>query len=176
MIFVAICASAIGGRRLGSLRMWMIVGCLASAAAMVGIILMARLGPAGPLRACVGALGVANGAFAIAAIGTMMKMASEGQRGREGARMGLWGAAQGIAFGIGGFLGTVVFDVARLFIATAATAYSVVFALEAALFALSALIAWRIGIPKVASTAPLERSSIEGGAVFPARAAAAAER
>ena len=58
--------------------------------------------PAGwPLRANVFALGVANGVFAVAAIGSMMALAGAGRGGREGVRMGLWGAAQAIAFALG---------------------------------------------------------------------------
>ena len=59
------------------------------------------------------ALGVANGAFAVAAIGSMMGLAGTGREAREGVRMGLWGAAQAIAFGLGGFSGTVAADLAR---------------------------------------------------------------
>ena len=41
---------------------------------------------------------------AVAAIGSMMALAGAGHRRRgEGMRMGLWGAAQAIAFGLGGF-------------------------------------------------------------------------
>jgi MFS transporter, BCD family, chlorophyll transporter len=179
MILVAICASLVGGPVLGSLRLWMVGGCLASAVAMAGIILVARMGPAGPLRACVVALGIANGAFAIAAIGTMMKMAGEGAKGREGARMGLWGAAQGIAFGLGGFIGSVAYDVARLFVAAPASAYAVVFAIEAILFVLSAGIALKIAPPKldaVRAARGSEQRFTPGSPVFPARAAASLDR
>ena len=48
--------------------------------------------------------------------------------------MGLWGAAQAIAFAGGGFLGTVAIDVARQFIAEPAAAYALVFSAEAILF------------------------------------------
>ena len=60
-----------------------------------------------PLRASVFALGVSNGVFAVAAIGSMMALAGQGAGAREGTRMGLWGAAQAVAFGLGGFAGTV---------------------------------------------------------------------
>jgi BCD family chlorophyll transporter-like MFS transporter len=43
-----------------------------------------------PLKGNVIFLGVANGAFSIAAIATMMRLAGEGGPGREGTRMGLW--------------------------------------------------------------------------------------
>jgi BCD family chlorophyll transporter-like MFS transporter len=74
----------------------------------------------------------------------MMSMAGEGGSGREGTRMGLWGAAQGIAFGLGGFGGTVAIDMARALIPSTAHAYAVVFGMEAALFFASAWIATRI--------------------------------
>jgi BCD family chlorophyll transporter-like MFS transporter len=144
MVLVAVIATAIGGPRLGSLRFWTVGGCLGSAVALMGVIAAAFVGPTAPIRSLVVALGVANGAFAIAAIGTMMSMAGEGGSGREGTRMGLWGAAQGIAFGLGGFGGTVAIDVARAVIPSTAHAYAVVFGMEAALFLASAWIATRI--------------------------------
>ena len=145
MILVAIAGTAIGGPWLGSLKLWTTGGCLASALALVAIILSGLAGPSGPLRPSVFALGIANGAFAIAAIGTMMSMAGEGKSGREGTRMGLWGAAQGIAFGLGGFGGTVMIDVARAIVAKPETAYALVFAVEASMFLASAILALRIG-------------------------------
>ena len=48
--------------------------------------------------------------------------------------MGVWGAAQGIAFGAGGFLGTLAVDLARLVTAEPVYAYAAVFAGEALLF------------------------------------------
>ena len=79
-------------------------------------------------------LGVTNGAYAVAAIGSMMALVSAGGEKREGVRMGLWGAAQAFAFGIGGFLGTLASDVARYLLSSPALSYSVVFASEAGLF------------------------------------------
>ena len=99
MVSVAFAASAIGGPRLGSLRMWTILGCVASAAALVAIALSGVIGAATPLRASIFALGVSNGIFAVAAIGSMMSLAGSGAASREGTRMGLWGAAQAVAFG-----------------------------------------------------------------------------
>ena len=103
------------------------------------------VGGAWPIRANVFLLGVCNGAFAIAAIASMMMLANNGREQREGVRMGLWGAAQAIAFGIGGFTGTVASDLARYFIGSASTAYAAVFALEAGVFLLSAILAAKIG-------------------------------
>jgi BCD family chlorophyll transporter-like MFS transporter len=61
----------------------------------------------------------------------MMSLASEGRQAREGVRMGLWGASQAIAFGAGGFIGTVLVDAARRLFGPSPGAYAFVFALEA---------------------------------------------
>ncbi|MEO1048902.1 MAG: PucC family protein, partial [Pseudomonadota bacterium] len=128
----------------GSMRFWAVGGCAASALAFVGLSASAFVGEAWPLRANVFFLGLANGAFAVAAIGSMMGLASSGKAKREGTRMGLWGAAQAIAFGLGGFLGTVAVDVMRALVASPIGAYSAVFAGEAVLFVFSAIIAYRV--------------------------------
>ncbi|SFK66122.1 BCD family MFS transporter [Methylocapsa palsarum] len=105
MILVAIAASGFGGRSIGSLRGWAAGGCLASALMLGSLTLAGFTGPGWPLRPTVFALGLANGAFSIAAISLMMSFAGAEAKPREGVRMGLWGAAQGIAFGAGGPLG-----------------------------------------------------------------------
>jgi MFS transporter, BCD family, chlorophyll transporter len=138
MLLVALAAS--GKRRIGSLRAWTIGGCLASAIALIALA-MGGLSPGWPLRVNVFALGLANGAFAVAAIGSMMRLANTGTPGREGVRMGLWGAAQAIAFAIGGFAGTVASDLAHLLIGSSALAYACVFAAEGVLFLLAARLA-----------------------------------
>jgi BCD family chlorophyll transporter-like MFS transporter len=120
---------------------------------MVGLTVGGVLGGDWPLHANVFLLGVANGAFSIGAIGSMMQLASQGQASREGVRMGLWGAAQAIAFGIGGLVGTAASDLAHLLIASPGGAYASVFALEAALFVVSAAMAWHI-----ASVRPSQRT------------------
>jgi len=129
------------GRSFGSLRAWMIGGCVASAMAMAGLFASGLVGPAWPFPQTVFVLGVANGSFTIAAIGSMMQLASEGGGGREGVRMGLWGAAQAIAFGFGGLLGTGASDLARLLFVAPGPAYGSVFALEAVMFLIAAHIA-----------------------------------
>jgi len=141
MIAVALAGSAMARGRFGSLRAWMIGGCVISAFALFGLALGGTVGTAWPLRQTVFVLGLGNGAFAVAAIGSMMALASEGGGSREGIRMGLWGAAQAIAFGLGGFLGTLAADLARHLLGSAVTAYASVFALEGLLFLLSAVLA-----------------------------------
>ena len=132
------------GRRFGSLRAWQIGGCLMSALMLMGLVAAAFVGPAWPFKATVFALGAANGAFSIAAIASMMRLASEGRHAREGVRMGLWGAAQAVAFGMGGLVGTGASDLARWLIGTPSTAYAAVFALEATLFVMAAVLAARL--------------------------------
>jgi MFS transporter, BCD family, chlorophyll transporter len=145
MVIVAVLGSAVGGRWFGSLKAWTVGGCIASAGALLGLSAAALTGSSWPLQANVFILGVFNGAFAIAAIASMMMLASNGREQREGVRMGLWGAAQAIAFGIGGFAGTLASDVAQYLLGSASTAYAFVFALEAGVFLVSALLASQIG-------------------------------
>jgi BCD family chlorophyll transporter-like MFS transporter len=143
MLLVAV-AGMVLKNKIGSLRTWAIGGCIASAVALMGLVVGGMIGPAYPLKANVVFLGAANGAFAVAAIGSMMSLAGQGQKQREGTRMGLWGASQAIAFGLGGLMGTVAIDVTRLMIAEMAVAYGAVFASQAALFLIAAVLAARI--------------------------------
>jgi len=149
MLLVAV-AGTLLSKRLGSLRVFTFGGCIASAFALAGLVAAGFVGPGWPLRQTVFLLGFANGAFAVAAIGSMMALASRGRESREGTRMGLWGAAQAIAFGIGGFLGTVLSDAARLVLGSPASAYVTVFAAEAVLFLWSAWLAAHVGGERLA--------------------------
>ncbi len=141
MLFVALAANPKFG--FGELRTWVVGGCVASAIALLSLVFSAVMGPAWPLRASVFALGVTNGAYAVAAIGSMMGLAASGRNSREGVRMGIWGAAQAVAFGIGGFTGTLAVDVMRKIVAVPATAYATVFIFEAVLFLVAAGLALR---------------------------------
>jgi BCD family chlorophyll transporter-like MFS transporter len=98
----------------------------------------------GPLRPALFILGVANGTFAVSAIGAMMGLARNGRGAREGTRMGLWGAAQAVAFGCGGLAGSFSSDVARAVFGTPNVAYSAVFVAEAALFVMAAIQAAKV--------------------------------
>jgi BCD family chlorophyll transporter-like MFS transporter len=144
MVTVALACPILGKGRFGSPVAWTIGGCLASALAMLGLTLAGSIGPQWPIVENVFLLGVANGIYAGAAIGSMMTLATSGQTGREGTRMGVWGAAQAIAFGIGGFTGTVAADLARWLTGSPTTAYSIVFGGEAILFVAAALLALRV--------------------------------
>lgn len=146
MICVAVAGSVIGGRIAGSMRVWIVGGCVLSALALLALAAGAFV-PSWPLRANVFVLGAANGAFAVAAIGSMMTLASRGTGGRQGLRMGLWGASQAIAFGLGGVLGTVAIDIARALMSSTEVAYAAVFGSEATLFVVSAVLAARLSLP-----------------------------
>lgn len=139
------------------LRAWNVGGCLASAAALVALASGGARAESWPLGANVFLLGLANGAFAVAAIASMMTLAGQGRARREGLRMGIWGASQAIAFALGGFLGTVAIDISRALISEAPTAYAVVFMAEAGLFVVAAVIGLRLraaGADKGRQTAP----------------------
>ncbi len=154
--------------RLGSLRAWTVGGCVGSALALFGLVAAGLLGPGWPLQATVFAMGVANGAFSIGAIGSMMRLAGQGRQAREGIRMGLWGAAQAIAFGLGGMAGTAASDLAHWWLAQSGSAYASVFAMEALLFLMSAVLAWRIQAP---AGAPADSSAPSAAEGRPVRAA-----
>lgn len=156
MLMAAMAGREWRGIRLGSLRGWTVGGCLASAVAMGGLVVAGLVGTDWPFRANVFLLGVANGAFSIAAIGAMMQLAGADGRGREGVRMGLWGAAQGVAFGLGGLLGTAASDLARWLLQDPGTAYAGVFAFEAAMFLFAAGIAARGARTPARSTPPAD--------------------
>jgi BCD family chlorophyll transporter-like MFS transporter len=139
MLVVGLAATGLG---LGSLRVWVVAGCVGSAATLLGI---AVIGPLQmnlilPLTIL---LGFCNGVFAVAAIGAMMALAGQGRADREGTRMGLWGAAQAIAAGVGGLAGAVAVDVLRLLLAPD-LAFASVFAAEAVLFLVAAGLALRV--------------------------------
>jgi len=141
MLLVAVGAGLAGEFRQRAMRAWTVGGCLASAAAILGLAAAGLVGPAWPLKASVVVLGAANGTFAVSAIGAMMGLASTGRGGRDGTRIGLWGAAQALAFGLGGLLGTSASDLARALLGSPAAAYGAVFLAEAALFLIAARIA-----------------------------------
>jgi BCD family chlorophyll transporter-like MFS transporter len=151
MLGVAVAGSVFKGRLLGSLKFWTVTGCVASAGALWALSAASMHGPGWPLGLNVLLLGIANGAFAVAAIGSMMANAANGAGSREGVRVGIWGAAQALAFGLGGFAGTVVSDVAHALLGAPVLAYAVVFGLEGFLFLVSALLASQLAYQPAAA-------------------------
>jgi MFS transporter, BCD family, chlorophyll transporter len=141
MICLGIACS--GRQRFGSLRAWTIGGCLASALALLSLVAANWVGPAWPLKASVSALGFSNGIFAVAAISSMMELAHKGDAGSAGVRMGLWGAAQAVAFAMGGLVSTTLVDSVRYLFGSPSAAFGLVFLAEAALFLVAARFAAR---------------------------------
>ncbi len=122
--------------KLGNLRHWAVIGCTVSAFGLL------CLGAGFPLVPSSVALGLGNGFFVVGAVGSMMQLAADHAE-RTGTRMGVFGAAQAIAAGAAGLIGTGMLDLARLMLSDAA-AYASVFWLEAALFLAAALVAARV--------------------------------
>ena len=138
MLTVGILATAL---KFGTLKSWVQGGCFGSCFMLLSIMLLGQINSSLPLELAVVGLGFFNGMFAVAAIGSMMSLAGSGSKRREGTRMGLWGAAQAIAAGFGGLLGTILVDLLQVANLSPVNAYGMVFSLEASLFALAALLA-----------------------------------
>ena len=143
MIVTGVGGSAFSGKRPDGLRVWVVSGCLMSAAALGALGLAAVAGPGWPLGINVFVLGLGNGVFAVAAIGAMMGLAGAGAKTREGVRMGVWGASQAIAFGLGGLTGAVGVDLARGALGDDGNAFQLIFSIEAAAFLAAAILAIR---------------------------------
>ncbi|MBZ4021390.1 MFS transporter [Rhodobacter sp. TJ_12] len=143
---------ALSGLKIGTLRGWVVGGCVGSAAALVAVAGVGQV-PGAPIAPAVVGLGFFNGIFAVAAIGAMMSLAGEGREAREGTRMGLWGAAQAIAAGFGGLLGAGAADVMRLFLPDA-SAFGIVFGAEALLFLVAAVMATGVVAARGAAHVP----------------------
>lgn len=129
-------AGALSTFRIGSLRAWAVIGCIISAAGLIGLGMGLALIPFTVV------LGLGNGLFVIGAIGSMMRLAAA-DKGTAGTRMGVFGAAQAIAAGLAGLIATGILDIARLSLPMEA-AYATVFGLEAILFLAAALVAGRL--------------------------------
>lgn len=154
MILVGTVGTWLSRRHRGVLKAIVIGGCMLSAASLVALAIGARSPGTWLVSANVFALGVSNGAFAVAAIGSMLALAASGPHGasRAGVRMGVWGAAQAIAFGLGGLLGAVSVDAVGLLIAEVPFRYAIVFGAEALLFVAAAWIARNLVLGTAAPT------------------------
>ncbi len=159
MVLVAVVATTLSRTRAGTRRLWMVGGWRGSGAALAGLAAVGIAGTPAALRPLLFTLGLANGGYAIAAIGSMMqRIGGFGDPGagtsREGMRMGLWGAAQAVAFGCGGLGATALSDTVREAGARHAAPYAAVFLAQAAVFAVAALLAARLD-----SAAPARRDA-----------------
>ena len=158
MILVLLSGTAFARVLAVPLRVWIVGGCLLSGAALVALAYGAQFAPNWPLSANIFMLGLSNGVFAVAAIGAMMGLARDGAECREGARMGVFGAAQAIGFGLGSFGGTVAADIMRRILSSDAAAYGAVFAAEGFVFLIAAGLALRVtanNAPALPKHAPL---------------------
>ena len=155
MLTLALIGSRFMKGRLGSVASWMVGGCLISALGMLGLCYAAYLGGFDQqlsLEPILYVLGMGNGLFSIAAISSMMHLATlekrelqvYGQGVKPGIRMGLWGAAQAIAFGLGGVVGSAASDLSKRWFSEPSWAYAIVFALEAMAFLMAAWMAYRV--------------------------------
>lgn len=155
-MFVGMVGTAFATRKGAHLTRWAAAGCVASALGF-GVLIMAGLAQTTALlRVGVLAMGVANGVFAIGAIGAMIALVNQPGRREAGVRMGLYGTAQAIAFGVGGFAGAALSDAGRALLGSPALGYTVVFLLEAMLFVLAA---WFVG--RTAPSAPAARVRLD---------------
>lgn len=163
MIIVGVSGTLFGKRHPDLPRYFITTGCFGSALALAALALSTQSAPHWPLEVNIFLLGATNGAFAVAAVGTMMILAGRGRKSNYGMRMGIWGAAQAIAFGLGGILGTVALDLGRWLTTSDALAFAAVFSIEASLFLMSALVATRIAIHgAAASDAPTQAAIMPG--------------
>ncbi|MEM7055987.1 MAG: BCD family MFS transporter [Pseudomonadota bacterium] len=132
-------------------RMFIIGGCIGSGLCLAALGYGGMQGTSWPLQVNVMALGFCNGVFAVAAIGMMMGLASEGRDAREGTRMGVFGAAQSLGFALGAGFGALALDGMRAITGLLAQSYAVVFVFEGALFQVAAVLAWRaiaVSVPR----------------------------
>jgi BCD family chlorophyll transporter-like MFS transporter len=163
MVLVGVMGARFGDRKSAWMRGWTVAGCAGSALALGGMAAASLVGPRWPLGPTVFVLGLANGVFAVSAIGSMMGLAGAGRASREGVRMGVWGAAQAGAFAIGGFLGAAGVDVFRHLFHQTGPTFLVVFAVEALVFLISAVLAARLDAAPSRTTLSTEAAAVGFG-------------
>ncbi len=135
--------TALVGARYGSLRVWAAIGCAASAVMFVALVMSPSMASVSMYQGIVFLLGLANGVFAIGAIGSMMALTGDAADGHAGLRLGVFGAAQAVAYGLGVSLGGIGVDVAQAVLGSPLRGYAAVFSVEAGLFMASAVLAYR---------------------------------
>jgi MFS transporter, BCD family, chlorophyll transporter len=140
-VMLGMLGAAVLSARFGSLRTWAAGGCIASAIALLVLAESPWIGGVVLLQGTVFALGVANGVFAVGAIGSMMAMTAADTTRGTGIRLGVYGAAQAIAYGVGSLGGGVMSDITIAMMGDAARGYVAVFSLEAVLFVIAAFMA-----------------------------------
>jgi MFS transporter, BCD family, chlorophyll transporter len=152
-VLIGMLATAALASRFGTLQGWAASGCAASAGALLFLTGAAFSDSVGMMRGSVVVLGLANGVFAVGAIGCMMGLVHVGREGTAGLRMGFWGGAQAVAYALGGFAGAAGSDLARAGFGTPVAGYATVFMAQGILFVLAAALVVR-------STAPISRTQV----------------
>ncbi len=142
-VLVGMIITALAATRHGQLRHWAAAGCFASAITYVLLASSTVIGGVEVFRLVVVLLGIANGVFAIGAIGSMMALTGDKTDGRAGLRLGVFGAAQALAYATGTMTGAAGVDVAKALLDSPHRGYLAVFGVEAVLFAASAVLALR---------------------------------
>jgi BCD family chlorophyll transporter-like MFS transporter len=159
-VLIGMIATAVLATRRGQLRHWAAAGCLASAITYVGLAASPALGDERMFTAIVMMLGLANGVFAIGAIGSMMALTGDKTDGRAGLRLGVFGAAQALAYATGTMAGAVGVDTAKAVLESPLRGYLAVFSVEAVLFAASAFLALRSASSERANDVFRERAEL----------------
>ena len=140
-VMLGMLGAALLSARMGSLRVWAAAGCVASAISLLVLANAPWWGGVALLKGTVFALGVANGVFAVGAIGSMMAMTAADTTRGTGIRLGVYGAAQAIAYGVGSLGGGVASDLTIASMGDPARGYVAVFGVEAVLFIVAAFMA-----------------------------------
>jgi BCD family chlorophyll transporter-like MFS transporter len=159
-VLVGMILTAIAARFTGQLRQWAAAGCFASALAYLALVLSPTVGSVTVFTSIVVVLGLANGVFAIGAIGSMMALTGDRRDGRAGLRLGVFGAAQAMAYSLGTLSGAAGVDAARVILGSPVRGYVVVFAVQAVLFSVSAWLALRSASSERATSVLRERGDM----------------
>lgn len=142
-VLAGMVATAVLGTRRGELRQWAAAGCLLSALLYVALVGTPLAASRGVLTVVVLTLGAANGMFAIGSIGSMMALTGDAEDGRAGVRLGVFGAAQALAYAVGTVTGAGGVDLAQAVLGSPVRGYQLVFLAEAVLFVGAAGLAMR---------------------------------
>ncbi len=159
-VLIGMIATAVLATRRGQLRHWAAAGCMASAITYVALAASPVLGDVRMFTTIVMMLGLANGVFAIGAIGSMMALTGDKTDGRAGLRLGVFGAAQALAYATGTMTGAIGVDTAKAVLASPLRGYLAVFSAEAVLFAASAFLALRSASSERANDVFRERADM----------------
>ncbi|MEM1263864.1 MAG: BCD family MFS transporter [Pseudomonadota bacterium] len=153
-----------GGPR--AMRWCMLFGCLGSALGLGALAATAGGASREVFVTLVIVVGLTNGLFAVAAIGSMMGLVSQGTKGRDGVRMGVWGAAQALAFGSGALLGGAMIDVLRQSGVSVPASYATVFVILGLLYTLASALVVGLETGKTEPTGARRQNPLHAAAAL----------